>query len=796
MSDTLTGDGLDVPANGDALESSMEITHAGFAVQAADTGRVLMIQRSLDQDDAPEVRGTWEFPGGGIEEGDESPEAAARREFSEETGLPVPKGEVTGGWRSPDGVYQGYVFTTPVEADAFPELNPDLAAAEMVNPDDPERRNPDVSAWFTIEQILNLGPALRPECYDTDWTQFQTQEGDMSETPVESPSDGAAPTGIRATCPGCGQEVEFDALDGWQALDGSVGHEDGTTHSDHMPPPEAATDDQELGGYIPFHGVACVENHRSGDGRGMRNLRRRPLPQAGSWQKVSGPGHSGSVVVMRTDSMVRVGQEIRVAGVILPTPEGDEFVGLVSHFPRFGVSIDADSTDITLAYEDAETGTQWYENGRIASHSALPIPAFAEAWLALGEGPDGFMDGEELEEDVWENEAQALVASAGVEFMNAAVETFKRGPGWVTNPEDTRRLHDYWTKPGEEGYAKISWGAPGGGDFNRCRLLVGEKIAANSPEKMRFLNQICAQWHYDALGFWPGHAPTELAQAPETVSGPDGVIEPFRIVDREQAALVASAAGFCAPAEFFEDPQFNTTDGRMVQAHDGTWGAPLQVTAEGEVWGHIAKWGVCHTGVQGSCTVAPHSTTDYAYFRLGQVLTTEGMVPCGALTIGGGHADLRLGMRPAMAHYDSTSSVWAYVNVGEDEYGIWAHGWVAPGTTEEQVVAARASKISGDWRPVGRSGQYELMAALSVVTPGFPVPRIHIAAGLQTALVAAGVVGGQPSLPLQYDSEALETAILDRLEARLADRRETASLMERFANEGAAEQAALLARFE
>ena len=88
----------------------------------------------------------------------------------------------------------------------------------------------------------------------------------------------------------------------------------------------------------------------------------------------------------------------------------------------------------------------------------------------------------------------------------STAEEFERGPGWVTNPVETRRIHDYWTKPGQEGYAKIGWGVPG--DFNRCRTLVGEKIAANSPEDMRFLNQICAQWHHDALGFWPGEHPT------------------------------------------------------------------------------------------------------------------------------------------------------------------------------------------------------------------------------------------------------------------------------------------------
>lgn len=158
----------------------MTITHAGVAVQAADTGRILMIQRTLDPTDPPQVQGTWEFPGGGLEEG-EKPEAAAWREFSEETGLAQPAGEITGSWTSTDGVYQAFVFTTPTEADAFGEMNPDHQAAVAENPDDPGRQAPDVQAWFTVDQIQGLGPALRPEVAEqTQWDQFATSPAPVS----------------------------------------------------------------------------------------------------------------------------------------------------------------------------------------------------------------------------------------------------------------------------------------------------------------------------------------------------------------------------------------------------------------------------------------------------------------------------------------------------------------------------------------------------------------------------------------------------------------------------------------
>jgi len=118
----------------------------------------------------------------------------------------------------------------------------------------------------------------------------------------------------------------------------------------------------------------------------------------------------------------------------------------------------------------------------------------------------------EVEEDVTEDDAMASLRKLFTEFG--------RGPGWVTNPEATRRLHSYWVKG--EGAQKIRWGVPG--DFKRCETLVGEKIAENDPGKMRFIKNICAQWHRDATGATPGHAPGESKHA---------------LIDEEEARVAA-----------------------------------------------------------------------------------------------------------------------------------------------------------------------------------------------------------------------------------------------------------------
>jgi 8-oxo-dGTP pyrophosphatase MutT (NUDIX family) len=161
--------------------SAKKPTHAGIAVQAADTGRVLMLQRSLDPTDPPEVQGTWEFPGGSLEDG-ETPQDGAWREFGEETGLAKPEGETTGSWTSPNGVYQGFVHQVPAEADAFDQLNPDRHDAATPNPDDPDGDNPEVCAWFDPQHVRDLGPALRPEVAKMDWSVFDGGKPAASES--------------------------------------------------------------------------------------------------------------------------------------------------------------------------------------------------------------------------------------------------------------------------------------------------------------------------------------------------------------------------------------------------------------------------------------------------------------------------------------------------------------------------------------------------------------------------------------------------------------------------------------
>lgn len=631
---------------------------------------------------------------------------------------------------------------------------------------------------------------------------------------------------------------------------------------------------------LAWHGVLAPEGAWSGDGRrfAIDSLRNRDLPLPLTWQRASGEGHDGSTVVARIDSIERVAGEggvnlMQAEGVWIDTPETDEIVGLVAEFGRFGVSVDADDSEFEF---DEESGQVTFTSARIASASLVSIPAFAEAWIALGTwadeaafppkkedsgNPEDDIDdideddcdpnSEDYEECIARKKADKdtdddepgwvpvkpaasgdtvpVAASQGttggtVEMISDAAwdgsagrftpeqwkascvlhvctgdekschklpikepggalsragvhaaasrfnqvdappeakasaarqlrgaykqlgeeapdvikasfdvdhDEFGRGPGWVTNPEDTRRIWAYWTQKGQPGYAKIKWGVPG--DFNRCRALVGEKIAENSPEDMRFLNQICAQWHHDAIGYWPGRAPSEAS-----VSVPEGDPAPA-------LSFVAAAEPFRPPVSWFTNP--NLTE----PTH-------LTVTEEGRVFGHIAEWSTCHIGYDGVCVAPPTSASKYAHFATKSVLCAEGAtVNTGPISLGGGHAAPNGSMRAAVEHYDSTSTAVADIAVGEDEHGIWAAGYIRPGTKPEQVIALRASDVSGDWRD--RGGDLELCAVLAVNVAGFPIVKVHDRQ--QVTLIAAGVIQ-KPDDPWDTVVNAVVAAIARR----------------------------------
>jgi 8-oxo-dGTP pyrophosphatase MutT (NUDIX family) len=141
-------------------------TCSGVALKAADTGRVLMLQRGLGEDHP--AAGKWEIPGGHHEPGDTTSLHAGIREFEEEVGQPFPEGgTVHHTWTSPDGVYQGHVVVIPSEKDLSMK-----DGRVIPNPDDPKGDGHEQAAWWDIDHARD-NPALRDEVREhTPWDEI------------------------------------------------------------------------------------------------------------------------------------------------------------------------------------------------------------------------------------------------------------------------------------------------------------------------------------------------------------------------------------------------------------------------------------------------------------------------------------------------------------------------------------------------------------------------------------------------------------------------------------------------
>lgn len=543
---------------------------------------------------------------------------------------------------------------------------------------------------------------------------------------------------------------------------------------------------------VPVHGVLVVEGIETGDRRkftlGALTWRDLPLPLM--WPKYSGAGHDGSSVVGRIDTIERADDgKLHWSGAMNSTAEADELVGLIGDGSMRGVSVDVDSIVMELqtrdgrnAFEVMEQDGEVDENdvvetltsGRISGATAVPIPAFMEAYIALGARPEPMvasgdavaaqsaadivaalplppevldeLKGAEVEDlpgalrsiaEGLEPEVadEVLAAAEKIEGLQAPDPEEPPFPDEMAlrasaaevlafadvAPGKTEDGPGWLTHPIDTdrlrdywvrgaGAAKIGWGTPG--DFSRCRAFLAEHI------KPQHLSGYCANRHFDALGRWPGRhsAKTMVAAAGEH---PEQVGPAFTIV--------AAAGPVIPPGDWFSNPNLTGPTG-------------VTITKEGRIFGHVATWGTCHVGFPGSCVTPPTSPSDYSYFLTGMLETTDGDIRVGQITFDTGHAGLQDNGRRAMAHYDNTGAVGADVMAGEDEHGIWIAGAMRPGLTDEQVRTVKASKLSGDWREFG--GNLEMVAALCVNSGGFPIPRPALAAsaGRQTALVAAGVV--------------------------------------------------------
>lgn len=269
-----------------------------------------------------------------------------------------------------------------------------------------------------------------------------------------------------------------------------------------------------------------------------------------------------------------------------------------------------------------------------------------------------------------------------------------------------------------------------GGRVQVMRIAPDDSIMVIESARLRAATLVAVPAFATARVYVAGQAPS-TSETPERAENVDSGAEMTRSADADplsRDSLTAAAIPTAPPEAWFKDPAL-------------TGPTALVVEDDGRVYGHIAAWGTCHIGQIGKCVEPPTSPSNYAYFRTGALQTAEGTsVAVGHLTMGTGHAGSRDSANAAAEHYDNTGTVFADVAAGEDAYGIWVAGSLRPGITAEQVRVARSAPISGDWRTI--RGSLELVGALAVNVPGFPVPRPQglLASGEVKSLQASGVV--------------------------------------------------------
>lgn len=299
--------------------------------------------------------------------------------------------------------------------------------------------------------------------------------------------------------------------------------------------------------------------------------------------------------------------------------------------------------------------------------------------------------------------------------IDAAIEARSRMP---------RQLRTYWKR-------RIQFGTPG--SFRRCVAELTEHIGP------RDARGACANLYHEATGRWPGRrsrrgdttsiesedimsdtatlAANECGCPDTDDAAPRVGVAAARLDSPDIVAEAVANAPDVPPAAWFEPPGLETL-------------TPVTVTADGGVYGHMAPWDVPHRGIRDEDVTAPVSRIDYDLFHNRDVTTADGTtIRAGVLLVGCDHAPNDMDVADARDYHDQVCTPAAVVRAYEDDHGIAFAGALLPGLTVEQVN--QLTHLSGEWRSI----QLELMAAVGVDEPGFPVADLDATTVAVTASV-------------------------------------------------------------
>jgi Zeta toxin len=149
----------------------------------------------------------------------------------------------------------------------------------------------------------------------------------------------------------------------------------------------------------------------------------------------------------------------------------------------------------------------------------------------------------------------------------------------------------------------------------------------------------------------------------------------------------------------------------------------------GRVYGYVHHAGTNLLGAPGGAWTPPPSPSALHDAQLGQTETAEGHVIRTA-NVGGGvnHARLASGFRDAVKHYENTASQLMRVRYHQKETPsgpvIAYAGAMWPDVSERDVLMARASGLSGDWRWRPEYNGYDFCGSQLVTNPGLPLRMV------------------------------------------------------------------------
>lgn len=587
-------------------------------------------------------------------------------------------------------------------------------------------------------------------------------------------------------------ELHHKATGEWPAekgVESSIEHDPNTEFELTDAEAKAALPKQPV---LTWRGPIAPINKPTGDRREFAPaaLRHRDFPLPAMFQVATGAGgHVGAVTVATLDSFTETNGIVEGRGRFLDpriVPEVTRAVYLLREgIAGPSVDLEPDMTYEIVGSENSDKATFRVTDGTVIGVTFLAKPAFAN-----------------LKIEVHDEEVQTVLASAGIElelteYEEPAVDFAVNGTSWKKMPLGERdqtfdaddaiaRLIEasggnpqvfgqafLWRQTDGDPKNKASYRMPIADVINGKMTLIPHAVYAaaallsgahgglpNVPDNEKEQIRKVITEIYDTLRETysdPRIVPMwqRGGRQGATGTGTEGVGAQGNIaasVETEDS-LTAATQGWKPPAGWFLNPKLGKPTG-------------LTVTEDGRVFGHLASWGVCHTGIGNQCVTAPHSKADYRYFKVGSVVTDDGAnLAVGKITLGGGHASPQYGIKPALEHYDNAGAAVAAVNVGEDQFGIWVAGALLPGVDDTRVAQLRLSPLSGDWRRV--DGNLELIAALAVNTPGFPVLRASAVDEEPEVLLAAGVVE-QPTADFVTVETTEPTIKLSDIDAFLA----------------------------